>query len=192
MRKTIILRLNTTLFFILLLAQVAAQAMTTEIGLSYSFSKKNFNATNYYQSESKSASLSFYLFEKIALELSYTESFYENQENDITSQRVIQQTSNIAGSDLIFILTDQRSDFQPYIKGGAAYISKKALIKYQNANAYEIPTKDGVAPSYGVGLKYKLTERFSIRLGYDIWKTPMDDGTKTEDTAFKAGLNWFL
>lgn len=192
MRKTIILRLNTTLFFILLLAQVAAQAMTTEIGLSYSFSKKNFNATNYYQSESKSASLSFYLFEKIALELSYTESFYENQENDTTSQRVIQQTSNIAGSDLIFILTDQRSDFQPYIKGGAAYISKKALIKYQNANAYEIPTKDGVAPSYGVGLKYKLTERFSIRLGYDIWKTPMDDGTKTEDTAFKAGLNWFL
>lgn len=148
------------LFFTLIFAHFTAQAMTTEIGLSYGFSKKNFNATNYYQSETKSASLSFYLFEKIALELSYTESFYENQENDVTSQRVIQQTSNIAGTDLIFILTDQRSDFQPYIKGGAAYISKKAIIKYQNANAYEIPTKDGVAPSYGVGLKYKLTEKF--------------------------------
>lgn len=184
--------MKSALFFVLFFAQMAAQAMTTEIGLSYGFSKKNFNATNYYQSETKSASLSFYLFEKIALELSYTESFYENQENDATSQRVLQQTSNVSGADLIFILTDQRSDFQPYIKGGAAYIHKKALIKYQNANAYEIPTKDGVAPSYGVGLKYKLTEKFSIRLGYDIWKTPMDDGTKSEDTAFKAGLSWFL
>lgn len=184
--------MKTALFFTLFFAHLGAQALTTEIGLSYGFTKKNFNSTNYYQSETKSASLSFYVFEKIALELSYTESFYENQENDTTSQRVIQQTSNIAGTDLIFILTNQRSDFQPYIKGGAAYIHKKALIKYANANAYEIPTKDGIAPSYGVGLKYKLNEKFSIRLGYDIWKTPMDDGTKTDDAAFKAGLNWFL
>ena len=43
--------------------------------------------------------------------------------------------------------------------------------------------KDGIAPGYGIGLKYKLTERFSVRVGYDIWKTPMDDGTKTDDTA---------
>jgi opacity protein-like surface antigen len=184
--------MKTLVFFTLLLVQMSAHAIQTEIGLSYSFSKKNFNATNYYQSESKSASLAFFLFEKINLEFSYTESFYENQENDTTSARVIQQTSNIAGADLIFVLTDQRAAFQPYIKGGAAYIHKKAVIKYQNANAYEIPTKDGVAPSYGVGLKYKLTERFSVRVGYDIWNTPMDDGTKTDDTAFKAGLSWFL
>lgn len=179
-------------FFALLLVQISVHAIQTEIGLSYGFSKKNFNATNYYQSESKSASLAFYLFDKINLEFSYTESFYENQENDLTSARVIQQTSNVAGADLIFVLTDQRSAFQPYLKGGGAYIQKKAIIKYQNANAYEIPTKDGVAPSYGVGLKYKLTERFSIRAGYDIWATPLDDGTKTDDTAFKAGLSWFL
>lgn len=184
--------MKSAIFFTLFFFQMAAHALTTELGLSYSFSKKNFNANNYYQSESKSASLSFYLLEKIALELSYTESFYENQENDVTSARVIQQTTNITGADLIFVLTDQRSDFQPYIKGGGAYIQKKAVIKYQNANAYEIPTKDGIAPSYGVGLKYKLTEKFSVRLGYDIWKTPMDDGTKTEDTAFKAGLSWYL
>lgn len=184
--------MKTALFFILFLSHFAAHAITTEVGLSYSFSKKNFNSTNYYQSETKTASLSFYVFEKIALELSYTESFYENQENDATSSRVIQQTSNVSGADLIFILTDQRSDFQPYIKGGAAYIHKKAVIKYANADAYQIPTKDGVAPSYGLGLKYKLTDRFSIRLGYDIWRTPMDDGSNTNDAAFKAGLSWFL
>lgn len=180
------------LFSIILFSSFQAHALLVELGLSYGFSKKNFNANNYYQSETKTASLSFYLLEKIALELSYTDSFYENQEKDATSSRVIQQTSNISGADLIFILTDQRSNFQPYIKGGAAYIHKKAVIKYANADAFEIPTKDGIAPSYGVGLKYKLNDRFSIRLGYDVWKTPMDDGSKTDDTAFKAGLSWYL
>ncbi len=175
-----------------LLTGVKAQAIVVELGLTYGFSKKSFNATNYYQSETKTASLSFYLFEKIALELSYTDSFYENQENDATSSRVIQQTSKISGADLIYIFTDQRSTFQPYIKGGAAYIQKKAIIKYSNADAFEIPTKDGLAPSYGIGLKYKLSDRLSIRAGYDVWKTPLDDGTSTNDTAFKSGLNWYL
>ncbi len=169
-----------------------ANAIVIELGLTYGFSKKSFNATNYYQSETKTASLSFYLFEKIALEFSYTDSFYENQENDATSSRVIQQTSVITGADLIYIFTDQRSAFQPYIKGGAAYIRKKAIIKYSNADAFEIPTKDGLAPSYGVGLKYKITDRLSIRAGYDVWKTPLDDGTSTDDTAFKSGLTWYL
>ena len=181
-----------SLFFILFLASNTSYALLVELGLSYGFQKKNFNATNYYQSEYKTASLSFYLFQKLNLELSYTDSFYENQEKDSTSSRVTQQTSNISGADLIFILTDQQSTFQPYIKGGVAYIHKKAIIKYENANAFQIPTKDGIAPSYGVGLKYKLNEAFSIRCGYDVLQSPMDDGTKTDDTAFKAGLSWYL
>lgn len=181
-----------TVFGFFLVFNQSALALITEIGLNYSYSKKNFNSSNFYQTESKTASLSFYLFEKIALELSYTDSFYENQEKDANSSRVIQQQSNISGADLIFVLTDQRDTFQPYIKGGAAYISKKAVIKYANADAYTIPTKDGVAPSYGIGLKYKLNEKFSLRLGYDLWQTPMDDGTKTDDASFKAGLSMYL
>jgi opacity protein-like surface antigen len=183
------------IFFLILsfiLFSTQSFAMMTELGLSYSYQKKNFNSTNYYQTETKTASLSLYLFEKIALELSYTDSFYENQEKDANTSRVLQQTSNISGADLIFILTDQQSLFQPYLKGGVAYIHKKAIIKYENADAFHVPTKDGVAPSYGLGLKYKLTESLSIKIGYDVWQTPMDDGTKTDDTAFKSGLSWYL
>ena len=182
------------IFLVLNLITAYAYALVVELGLSYGFQKKNFNADNYYQSEYKTASLSFYLFEKLNLELSYTDSFYENQEKDTatSTSRVTQQTSNISGADLIFILTDQRSTFQPYLKGGVSYVHKKAVIKYENTNAFDIPTKDGFAPSYGVGLKYKLSELFSLRLNYDVWQTPMDDGTKSNDTAFKAGLSLYL
>ena len=73
---------NKVVLVLLLVISAQAQAIVIELGLTYGFSKKSFNATNYYQSETKTASLSFYLFEKIALELSYTDSFYENQDQD--------------------------------------------------------------------------------------------------------------
>ncbi len=186
-------RINTYLYFVLIsFFSIQSFSMTTEIGLSYSYQKKNFNSTNYYQTETKTASVTFYLFEKVALELSYTDSFYENQEKDANSSRVLQQTSIITGGDLIYIFTDQRDAFQPYVKGGTAYITKKAIIKYENADAFTIPTKNGFAPSYGVGLKYKITETLSVNVGYSVWQTPMDDGSKTDDSAFKTGLSWYL
>ena len=185
MKKIIILTL-------LILFSQSSWALMTELGISYSYSKKTFNATNYYQSDSKSASVSLYFFEKLALELSYTDQFYESQESDSNTTRTVQQSSQITGADLIYVLTDQRSAFQPYIKGGAAYIAKKKQIKYVNVDVIDIPTKDGVAPSYGVGLKFKMTEKFSVKLGYDVWQTPLDDGTTTDDTSFKVGVSWYL
>jgi outer membrane autotransporter protein len=164
----------------------------TEIGASYSYSKKTFNVANYYQSDSKSVSLSLYFLEQFALELSYADQFYESQEADSNSTRTVQQSTKITGSDLIYVITDQRSAFQPYIKAGGAYIAKKKQVKYINADVIDIPTRDGLAPSYGIGLKYKLTEKFSVKTGYDIWQTPLDDGTTTEDSSFKVGLSWYL
>ena len=72
---------------------LTSHALITEIGLNYGYQKKTFNPTNYYQSDSKSASLSLYFLERFALELSYTESFYESQESDKYSTRVTQQFS---------------------------------------------------------------------------------------------------
>lgn len=180
------------IFIISILTSFQSQALMTEVSAAYSYSKKTFNATNYYQSDSKSASASLYFLERFALELSYTDQFYESQESDTNSTRTVQQSTKIYGTDLIYVITDQRSPFQPYVKAGGAYIAKKKQVKYINADVIDIPTKDGFAPSYGVGLKYKITEKFSIKLGYDVWATPLDDGTKTDDTSFKAGVSWFL
>lgn len=177
------------LFFIL---PGSCFALMTELGLSYSYQKKTFNASNYYQTDSKSASLSIYLIEQLAIELSYTDSFYESQEEDASSTRTVQQSSKISGTDLVYIITDQRAAIQPYLKAGAAYIVKKKQIRYLNTDVIDIPTKDGVAPSYGIGIKLKLKEGLSMTFGYDVWNTPLDDGTKTDDTAFKAGLKWML
>jgi hypothetical protein len=171
---------------------LTARALVTELGLSYGYSKKTFNASNYYQNESKSASLSFYFLEKFALEFSYTDSFYEGEESDTTSTRTVQQSSQYTDSSLIYVVTSKQSAIQPYIKGGAAHIKKNQTIRYQNASAISIPESTGWAPSYGVGLKVQVTEKFGLKFSYDLWKTPLSDGTNSDDTSFKAGMTWYL
>lgn len=171
---------------------LSAHALSTEVGVSYGYQKRTFNADNFYQSDSKSASLSFYFLERLALEMSYTDSFYESQEADTTSKRTIQQSSQISNASLIYMLTGKNSAIQPFIKGGVAHITKNQIIKYENASAISIPESRGWAPSYGAGLKFLLTEKFSVRLSYDVWQTPLADGTSSDDTSFKAGLSWYL
>lgn len=181
-------------FFLILVTVFAAQTSFAmiELGLSYSFQKKTFNEKNYYQSDSKSASVSFSFLEKLALELSYTDGFYESQESDSTSTRTVQQKTQMTDASLIYMLLDRSYMIQPYIKGGAAYIKKQQEVRYANSSTITIPESTGWAPSYGAGLKFVLSERFSIRIGYDVWQTPLSDGSKSDDSAFKAGLTWYL
>lgn len=177
---------------ILLLTGTKAQAMVTELGLSYGYSKKTFNTSNFYQTDSRSASLSFYFFEKWALEMSQTDSFYESQESDTNSTRTVQQSSKVSNGSLVYMMLNKTSIIQPYIKAGAAHITKKQVVKYLNASAIETPQSTGWAPSYGAGLKFVLSERFSIKLSYDVWQTPLSDNSSSDDTSFKAGLSWYL
>lgn len=180
------------LTLIALLFSLPSQALLTEIGINYSYQKKSFSPTNYYQSDSKSATVSLYFLERFALELSYTEGFYESQESTSSSTNVIQQSTKATGADLIFVLTEQGAKFQPYVKAGTAYITKKKQIRYVNVDTIDIPTKDGFAPSYGAGIKFKLSERFSFKLGYDVLRTTMDDGSVADDSNFKAGISMYL
>lgn len=180
------------LFFFGLLFSLNLFALVTELGLSYGYTKKTFNATNFYQTESKSASVSFYFLEKLAFESSYTDSFYESQESDSNSTRTVQQGTTIIDSSLIYVLLDKKNLVQPYVKGGVAYIKKSQRVRYLNSSTIEIPDSLGWAPSYGAGLKFILNERFSIKISYDVWATPLSDGSKSDDTALKAGLTWYL
>lgn len=169
-----------------------SQALVTELGLNYSYQKKTFNSTNYYQTDAKGLSAALYFFDKFAFEMTYTDSFYESQESDTNSTRTIQQQAVIIDSSLIYVLLDRTNFIQPYIKGGVAYIKKNQRVRYVNASAIEIPESTGWGPSYGAGLKFFLTEKFSIKLSYDVWQTPLSDGTKSDDSALKVGLSWYL
>lgn len=184
--------LKSLTFFLLIIFSFSSHALVTELGFSYGYTKKTFNASNFYQTDSKSASLSFYLFEKWALEMSYTDSFYESQESDTNSTRTVQQSSQISNGSLIYMMLDKKDMVQPYIKAGVAHITKKQVTKYLNASAIETPVSSGWAPSYGAGLKFVLSERFSIKLSYDVWQTPLSDSTSSDDTSFRAGLSWYL
>jgi hypothetical protein len=177
------------LFFISI--SLSTQAMVTELGLSYGFQKRTFDANNKYQLESKSASIALYMTEHLALDISYTDGFIEQKTKDV-SERITQQTSRIYGADLMVLLAKRTDLLQPYVKGGIAQIEKKQKIKVADQSVYETQTPSSTVPSYGAGIKIRISETFSLKFGVDYWRTPLDDGSKTEDSAFKAGVSWVL
>lgn len=183
---------NSILLFFIIFFNYPANAIVTELGLSYGYTKKTFNLHNFYQTENKSVSINLYFFDKLALETTYTDSFYESEESDTNSTRTIQQSTQVLDLSLMYLLLDKRYPIQPYIKGGFAYITKNQKVKYLNSSVIPIPESTGWAPSYGAGLKFVLSDRFSIKIGYDVWQTPLSDGTKSDDTSLKAGLSWYL
>lgn len=190
MKKTLQILSLLTLF----LLPLSSEAMFTEVGLTYGRKKTTFDANNNYDSESTTGSVSFYFAEKIALELSYTEATgIQNQQASVTdSPRTIYQKTQIVGSDLILVFADKKALFQPYIKGGAARISRRQEIKDGNFPTQVLEPDVAVAPSYGVGLKVALTQTFGLKASYSVWQTPIGGGAKTNDDAVSAGITWMF
>ncbi|QLY24836.1 outer membrane beta-barrel protein [Bdellovibrio sp. KM01] len=172
----------------------SAHAIAIELGAQYGHKTQTYDTNNYNEMESMTGSMSFYLWERIALELSYTDaqSVVVSKAYASDPKRTTIQRSQILGSDLILILADKKALFQPYIKGGLAQINRKQTIKIENQDTYENEPDSAVAPSYGVGLKISLTETFGIKLSYDAWETPIGGGSKTNDSAIRAGVTWML
>ncbi|MEK2687502.1 outer membrane beta-barrel protein [Bdellovibrio sp. GT3] len=183
-----------TLSTLLLLFSFSAQAINIELGAQYGYKTQSYDSNNYNQMESITGSLSFYLWERIALELSYTDakSVVVSKAFTADPKRTTIQNSQILGSDLILILADKKALFQPYIKGGLAQINRKQTIKIENQDTYENEPESAIAPSYGVGLKVALTQSMSLKFSYDIWQTPIGGDSKTNDSAIRAGLTWML
>lgn len=167
----------------------------TELGLSYQYRKTNFDEDNFSESQSTTGSVSIYFWDRVGLELSYTDGRYDRNEsvtiNNTTQTIKTSQKVLIYGGDLIFLLMDPRSSIQPYLKAGMAHTKKQLSVN----NGTDVTTSDpvtGWAPSYGAGIKFMLTQQFSLKVSYDIWSTPQDSQTKTDDTALRVGLSWTL
>lgn len=178
---------------IIILATSPAFALMTELGLNYGYRTTYFSENNSEKAESSSASVSMYFWETIALELSYTNQVVNREEkftNDSEIRRIY-QTTKYYGGDLILILSDKKSLFQPYIKGGLSYFTKELELKNGTMLTQILPKEEGSAPSYGVGMKIAVSEAFNIKLSYDTWSTNITNVDK-KDTFFKAGLTWML
>ncbi|WP_413575723.1 outer membrane beta-barrel protein [Bdellovibrio sp. HCB290] len=177
-----------------LMFSVSAHAINVELGAQYGHKTQTYDANNYNEMESVTGSMSFYLWERIALELSYTDaqSVVVSKAFNTDPKRTTVQRSQIMGADLILILADKKALFQPYVKGGMAQINRKQTIKIENQDTYENAPESAVAPSYGVGLKVQFTPSMGLKFSYDAWETPIGGGSKTNDSAIRAGITWML
>jgi len=175
---------------------IKASALYTELGLNYAYKKTNIDLYNSTEQQSSTGSISLYFWDRVAIELSYTNSLYvkkeQNQANVTTSIRTTTQLADIYGLDLIYVFADKKAAFQPYIKGGAAYIAKSQRSQIDNQSPGTAGPYYGVAPSYGIGLKYFLTDSIALRTGFDIMRTPVDNTNYVEDANGRLGLSWIF
>lgn len=192
------LHLAAALFALLSLAQSTAQALYTEVSLSYSYKKVSFDALNTAESQGTTASLSFYIWDRVALEVAYTNSLYVKKESEVpapnsTQTRTVTQVSDIYETNLQYLLVaDKKATFQPYIKGGAAYISKKQNVQIEGDFPFEVRPAPGWGPSAGIGMKIFMTDALSLRLSYDVVRTPIDGNTTADDATGRAGISWMF
>lgn len=184
------------LILIVLAVSPAAWGLQTELGINYNYKKSSFDSENNTEQQSATGSISFYFWEKIALEMSYTSGLYVKKEKQpsattTTYMRTTTQYTDVYGADLIFILSDRKAMFQPYVKGGGAYVRVKQVVQDEGGNPWEI-LYNGVSPSYGVGFKVFITEAFALRTSYDAIETPTNNGTKITDITGRVGLSWIF
>jgi hypothetical protein len=185
------------LLMILLLATGSTGfAINTELGINYNYKKSAFDVDNNTEQQSATGSLSLYFWERVALELSYTNGLYVKKERQpafVNSfLRTTTQYTNVYGADLIFVLSDRKAIFQPFIKGGGAYVKvKQVVVDTNNGNPWEI-LYSGLSPSYGVGFKVFLTEAFALRTSYDAIETPVNNDTKVSDITGRVGVSWMF
>ena len=183
------------IFFLLFSISTLTHAIYVEVGANYNYKKSTYDANNNFEQQSSTFSLSFYFWEQLGVELSYTNGLAIKTELASYSQALkttTTQYSDIYGGDLIYVLVGKQAKFQPYIKGGAAYVKKKQIIQAEGQAASEIVPSPGLAPSYGLGFKFFLTESLALRAGYDIIHTPIDENTKVDDISGRVGLSWIF
>lgn len=171
-----------------------AYSISTEFGVSSSRKRNTFDANNYLESEFTSGTVSLYFFERIALEFNYTKGLGVRGEKASVAdpQRTTVQNTEVYGTDLVLMLAGRQTPIQPFIKGGISKISRRQEIKVEDLDSDVLEPEVAVVPNYGGGLKLLVSERFSIKIGYDVWQTPIGNNAKTDDTMLHVGVSWML
>lgn len=175
-----------------------AHALFTELGFSYNYKKVTFDSSNNMETQGLTGSVAFYVWDRVALELAYTEGLLVKKESQLatpgsTSSRTTVQNSRIYELNVQLLLsTDRKAPLQPYVKGGMAYISKRQEVQIDSTTPYTVEPKPGWGPSVGIGVKYFLTENLSLRVSLDSVRTPIDGDATADDVSGRAGVSWLF
>lgn len=164
-----------------------------EIGASGNYRISRLDRNNYQEMESYTGSISYYFWENSALELSYT-SGTQIVVLKITGENMAITTTSfqMMGADLVLSLASKESFIQPYIKAGAALTRKKMTREIENQGVDELPISEGLVPSAGIGVKFKISNTMSLKLGVDGWTSPSNQKPTTIDYAGRAGISWLF
>ncbi|NCN40748.1 outer membrane beta-barrel protein [bacterium] len=173
-----------------------------EIGASVNYRRNSIDENNYSDTTSYTGSISYYFWERSALELSYTSGLgkLSTKADGVDGiQRIQIAQFSMTSADIVLSLAGREDPFQPYFKFGAGYVDKSIFLEDELTGRVLIKTQNGVVPSAGIGLKVLLTKSLSIKLGVDAWTSPPDDTNadgsdrkNTIDYAGRAGLSWMF
>ena len=165
------------------------------IGASGRYKHQNIDKDAWDKSQSITGSITYYLDEMSAFELSYT---------DGISKRFIGSTSGnnhittiyyrMTGLDFIYTLGDRETEIRPYAKIGAVYIFEKRMVDQFEPFAPVIKEESpALVPSGGLGVRFLLTKSLSLKAGFDIWTSrPVDQTPLDYDYAGRVGLSWMF
>lgn len=175
----------------------AHAALGVELGVNYSYKKTFIDSMDNVEQQGTTGTVSMYFWERLAVELSYTNGLYVKKERqdasvNSTTIRVTTQYSDIYGLDLIYVFADRKARFQPFVKGGIAYIKKRQTVQIGTDPSFTIEPNPGYAPGYGAGIKFFFTESMAIRASYDVVKTPIDSNTTADDISGRVGISWMF
>ena len=164
-----------------------------EVGTTANYRRSTIDADNYQESISYTGSFSYYFFESSALELSYTSGYSQIVVTPPGAEKIITETEfSMIGADIVLSMGSRKDSFQPYLKVGGAHITKTFFRGVEGQGKQKIGEQEGTVPSAGIGLKLRLTNTFSIKIGVDAWTSPLDEDPVTVDFAGRAGLSWFF
>jgi OprF membrane domain len=184
--------------FSFLTSSSIAQAGVWEIGASGSYRRQNIDVDAIDEAQSITGSVSYYLDDASALELSYTDGKSRRQ---VTTPSAFHKTTvnyRSVGLDFIYTIGKREAQIRPYFKVGAQYIITKQIVDQYTFNGTASAPSGGnennsLVPSAGAGIRIGLTEALSLKAGIDAWSSrPLKDKPFDVDYAGRVGLGWMF
>ncbi len=187
----------TCAYFFVSLAPLPANAGIWEIGASGSYRRQNIDVDAVDESQSITGSLSYYLDEASAIELSYTDGISKRTINPtVVNGHITTATYKALGLDFVYTLGSGST--RPYVKAGAQYLLEKKIVDQylDNTGNFQAKTSESspsLVPSVGVGFKMGLTTTISLKAGIDAWTSASLSVQPIKiDYAGRVGLSWMF
>ena len=68
----------------------------------------------------------------------------------------------------------------------------KRITRIVDVGSSQLEPVKGIVPSAGVGIKLKTSDKFFIKLGADLWASPLGGSQDSLDYTFRFGLSFYF